>query len=92
MGLRNLPFDRLMEYDFAITDGEEGIELLAGWKRNLFDQVLATQRRGFKTGNPMLRPGSLISAKKDDRMHHILFLHTDSGTADSDYNNRKHQT
>lgn len=89
VALRNLLMDKLTDYDFAVTDGAQGIELLASWKRNVFQQVLFTQRREFKAGRSKLRPGSLVSAKIDDNFFNFLFLHTDSGTKSTDYNNRQ---
>lgn len=87
--LRNLIMDRLTDYDFAVTDGIEGIELLAGWKRNAFQQILFTQRREFKAGSKYLRPGSLLTVRHSDEYYNFLFLHTDSGRKSSDYNNRQ---
>ena len=57
--LRMLLTDRLKDYDFAITDGVGRIELLTGWKRGKFQQVLFTQRYRFQVDNPHLRPGAL---------------------------------
>ncbi len=87
--LRSILQDSLANYDFGITDGQQGIELLAGWKRGAFVQALFTQRREFKSGNPFLRPGSLLSVKRDGTFYNLLFLHTDSGRKNSDYMNRQ---
>ncbi len=87
--LRSILQGSLTDYDFGITDGQQGIELLAGWKRGLFTQALFTQRREFKAGNPFLRPGSLLSVKRNGAFYNILFLHTDSGRKNSDYLNRQ---
>lgn len=87
--LRSILQESLIDYDFGITDGQQGIELLAGWKKNTFDQALFTQRREFKAGNTHLRPGSLLSIKRASRYLNLLFLHTDSGRKDRDYNNRQ---
>jgi len=89
VALRSLLMNKLIEYDFALTDGAEGIELLAGWRRNKFQQVLFTQRREFKVGNPQLRPGSAVTARINDEFFNFLFLHTDSGTKSKDYDNRQ---
>ena len=51
--LRSILQDELYDYDFGVTDGKEGIELLAGWRRGIFEQVLYTQRREFKVGNDL---------------------------------------
>lgn len=87
--LRSILQESLTDYDFGITDGQEGIELLAGWKRGVFAQALFTQRREFKSGNPFLRPGSLLSVKRNGTFYNVLFLHTDSGRKSTDYANRQ---
>jgi exonuclease III len=87
--LRSLLQDNLSDYDFGVTDGREGIELLAGWRRGKFEQALYTQRREFKAGNDSLRPGSLLSVKSAGEFFNFLFLHTDSGTKGTDYANRQ---
>lgn len=89
VALRSILQDSLSDYDFGITDGLQQIELLAGWKRGVFEQALFTQRREFKAKNPHLRPGSLLSVKKAGKFYNVLFLHTDSGTQDKDYTNRQ---
>ncbi|MEX0315162.1 MAG: endonuclease/exonuclease/phosphatase family protein [Allomuricauda sp.] len=89
VALRSLLMNELTEYDFGLTDGAQGIELLAGWKREIFQQVLFTQRREFKANQTRLRPGSLLNAKINDEWLSFLFLHTDSGTKIKDYQNRQ---
>jgi hypothetical protein len=89
VALRSLLMDKLDDYDFGLTDGREGIELLAGWKRGTFNQVIFTQRREFKAGSEYLRPGSLTSVKYGSTFYNFLFLHTDSGTTNKDYTNRQ---
>lgn len=89
VALRSILHSSLSDYDFGITDGDEQIELLAGWKRTQFEQALFTQRREFKSGNRFLRPGSLLSVKKNGKFLNILFLHTDSGRKSTDYTNRQ---
>ncbi len=78
-------------YDFAFTDSAQGIEILVGWKRNRFRQVLFTQRRELQVGNTRLRPGGLLSVleKKAAIFTNLLFLHTDSGTDAAAYANRQ---
>lgn len=78
-------------YDFAFTDSEQGIEILVGWKRGKFAQVLYTQRRELQVGNSRLRPGGLLSVleKGDELFSNLLFLHTDSGTDATAYKNRQ---
>lgn len=78
-------------YDFAFTDSKQGIEILVGWKRAKFAQVLYTQRRELQVGNSRLRPGGLLSVleKGDDVFSNLLFLHTDSGTDPLAFKNRQ---
>lgn len=79
------------EYDFAFTDSKLAIEILVGWKRGEFRQVIYTQRREFQAGNINLRPGGLLSFRQEgsEVFDNLLFLHTDSGTEDEDYKNRQ---
>lgn len=81
--LRLLLTDKLSDYDFAITDGKGNIELLTGWKRDTFQQVLFTQRHKFREDNPDLRPGALTSIKFNNEFFNFLFLHT-KAMADSE--------
>lgn len=89
VALRNLLMDTLSDYDFAVTDGSGNIELVTGWKRDKFQQVLFTQRRQFQVDNALLRPGALCSVKFEGKFFNFLFLHTDSGIEDRDYRNRQ---
>ena len=79
------------DYDFGVTDSKMGIEILVGWRRGKFDQVIYSQRRSFQANNPNLRPGGLLSAREKGatRFNNILFLHTDSGKSLTDYKNRQ---
>jgi hypothetical protein len=88
---RNLVQKFFDEYDFAFTDSKLAIEILVGWKRGEFRQVIYTQRREFQAGNINLRPGGLLSFRQDDSgvFDNLLFLHTDSGTEKEDYRNRQ---
>ena len=89
--VRKLISEHLPKYDFGLTDSRNRIEILVGWKRSKFDQVLSTQRREFDVGNPFLRPGSLVSVRQkgESFFHNLLFLHTDSGTKKKDFDNRQ---
>lgn len=89
VALRSLLMEELGDYDFGLTDGQQRIELLAGWKKSTFQQVLFTQRREFKADQKGLRPGSLLTAKHSNKWFNFLFLHTDSGTKIKDYRNRQ---
>ena len=85
---RELMFDRFPEYDFAATDSTGGLEVIIGFRRGKFDQVIWTQRRDFNNLPRSLRPGALISVNLEGEWYSLLYLHTDSGTRDSDYKNR----
>lgn len=89
VALRSLLMQRLSSYNFGLTDGLQQIELLAGWKRNVFEQVMYTQRREFRASQDHLRPGALITAKIQNEWLNFLFLHTDSGRGIRDYQNRQ---
>lgn len=92
--VENIDIVDLMEhqfpsFDFAITDGPQNTkEIFVGWRRNTFTQAVFTQKRQFDVNNPFLRPGALLSVKRQSRWHSFLFLHTDSGTEARDFGNR----
>ena len=78
-------------YDFGLTDSRQRIEILVGWKCEVFDQVLYTQRREFDPSqNSTLRPGALVSLKEQgaDSFHNLLFLHLDMGRDPQAFQNR----
>jgi len=85
---RELMFDRFPEYDFAVTDSKSGLEVIVGFRRGKFDQVIWTQRRDFNNLPRSLRPGALVSVNFGGEWYSLLYLHTDSGTGTRDYNNR----
>lgn len=85
---RELMIDRFPEYDFAVTDSEKSMEVIVGYRRKRFDQVIFTQRRAFQA-TPGLRPGALLSVNEADSFYTFLFLHLDSGTKKSDHSNRQ---
>ncbi len=60
--LRSILQDSLIDYDFGITDGREGIELLAGWKRGVFAQALFTQRREINQEILSSGPGRYLAS------------------------------
>lgn len=76
------------DYNFNITDGPETQEILVGYRKGKFSQVIFTQKREFDAFNPSLRPGALLSLVIADEFYNILFLHTDSGTSAPDFGNR----
>lgn len=89
--VRDLIMNHFTSYDFAMTDSKMAIEILVGWKRTKFEQVIFTQRRKFQSGNINLRPGGLLSFKQigEPVFENVLFLHTDSGKSSTDYDNRQ---
>ncbi|GJM15547.1 MAG: hypothetical protein DHS20C13_08740 [Thermodesulfobacteriota bacterium] len=87
--VRKLMFDFYSEYDFAVTDSKEGLEILVGWRRNTFSQVIWTQKRDFQNDILDLRPGGLLSVNFEGELYNLLFLHTDSGATSREYKIRK---
>ncbi len=87
--MRKLMFNNFPEYDFAVTDSKNGVEITAGWKRNKFKQAIWTQKREFLNNNLNMRPGGLLSVNCENKFYNLLFLHTDSGTGTKDYENRQ---
>lgn len=88
---RRLVTDFFGEYDFAMTDSKMKLEILVGYRRGKFAQVIYTQRREFFAGNLNLRPGGLLSLRQPNEraFYNLLFLHTDSGRDEADYRNRQ---
>lgn len=86
--------DEFPNCDFGFTEGQgennrASKEILVGWTRDgKLDQVTFSQKRQFNLYNPYLRPGALLSFRKNTSWYNILFLHTDSGTEARDFGNR----
>ena len=89
--IRRLVRDHFTEYDFGLTDSKRQLDILVGWRRGKFDQVVYTQRREFQANNIDLRPGGLLSFREqgETAFHNLLFLHTDSGRNEKDYKARQ---
>ncbi len=87
--MRTLMLKHFKEYDFAVTDSKGGLEMIVGWRRGKFQQVIWTQKRGFLNKNLGLRPGGLVSVVYGGEVYNLLYLHTDSGTDKKAYENRK---
>lgn len=87
---RRLVRDHFPHFDFAFTDSKRSIEILVGWRRNHFSQVMYTQRRDLQA-TVELRPGGLLSVRQqgNTQFDNLLFLHTDSGKSVKDYKNRQ---
>ena len=88
-GIRELMVHRFPEYDFAVTDSTGNLEVVVGFRRDHFDQVVWTQKRTFNDVKRRLRPGALISVRLGGEFYNLLFLHSDSGTREIDYKNRQ---
>ena len=86
---RELMFKRFPEYDFAITDSTGNLEVIMGYKRGKFKQVITTQRRKFNNKPRTLRPGALISVNHKNEWFNLLFLHTKSGDSRTEFNLRQ---
>ena len=87
--IRELMVDRFPEYDFAVTDSTGNLEMVVGYRRGKFDQVVWTQKRQFNDVKRRLRPGALISLRLGKEFYNLLFLHADSGADTIDYKNRQ---
>lgn len=69
--------DRMPDYFFQITEGQQTQEILIGVKRTI--TPLVTQRTEYKSGTTHMRPGQLVSFKIGDEKYAVLFLHLASG-------------
>jgi endonuclease/exonuclease/phosphatase family metal-dependent hydrolase len=69
--------DKMPNYIFQITEGEETQEILVGVKRTL--TAFITQRTEFRSGTTHMRPGQLVTITKGTETYCILFLHFASG-------------
>ena len=82
-------FKRFPEYDFSLTDSTQGLEVIMGYRRSVFKQVIATQRRAFNNAPRTLRPGALMSINFKGEWVNILFLHSASGANKKAYELRQ---
>ena len=87
--IRELIVERFPDYDFAVTDSTQNLEVVVAFRRNKFDQVVWTQKREFNNARRSLRPGALISLRLGQEFYNLLYLHSDSGVDDEDYRNRQ---
>jgi hypothetical protein len=69
---------KMPEYHFHITEGRQTQEILVGVKKTL--TAFFTQKVEFKSGNTYLRPGALLTIRKNNKDYPILFLHTKSSS------------
>jgi endonuclease/exonuclease/phosphatase family metal-dependent hydrolase len=66
------------DYTFQITEGDQTQEILIGVRKTL--TAFITQRVEFKSGTTHMRPGQLVTIRKDDDYYALLFLHLASGS------------
>ena len=69
--------EQMPDYQFHITEGRQVQEALVGVKKKF--TAFFTQKVAFKSGNPSLRPGALLTLAIDNESYSILFVHTKSG-------------
>jgi len=67
------------------------IEILVGWRRGVFDQVMYTQRIELTGGRISIRPGVLLNVRTGGNWYSLLFLHTKSGPNTNSFNARQKQ-
>ncbi len=70
--------EQMPDYQFHITEGRQVQEALVGVKKKF--TAFFTQKVAFKSGNPSLRPGALLTLVIDNERYSLLFLHTKSGS------------
>ncbi len=75
--------ETLRDYSFVITEGPQVQEILIGARHGL--RTFFTQKAEFKSGNPGLRPGGLMTVKVEDRNYPILFTHFKSSPEPSGF-------
>lgn len=68
--------DAMPGYQFHITEGPQTQEILVGIKRGL--SAFVTQKTEFKSSQPGLRPGVLVTVKVDNAVYPMVFLHLKS--------------
>ena len=70
--------EKMPNYSFHITEGEQTQEILVGAKKSITS--FFTQKTEFKSGNTYLRPGALLTVRVGNANYQLLFLHTKSST------------
>lgn len=66
-------------HGFHLTEGPESQEILVGVHKKL-NPYMFTQRTEFQAGNTKLRPGALLSFKRNGEDYTLLFMHTKSSS------------
>jgi hypothetical protein len=67
---------KMPDYQWHITEGPQTQEILVGVRKTI--SCFFTQRLQFKSGQPTLRPGALLTARKKGKDYVMLFLHLKS--------------
>ena len=80
VAFRGLLMNQFSDYDFAVTDDKGSMNLVVGWRRGKFEQVVFTQRGELQAGREKLRPGALTSVKFGGEWFNFLFLHLKSAS------------
>jgi len=75
--------EALPEHSFHLTEGKQTQEILVAVRREM--QWFATQRMEFKTGRDHLRPGLLLTLKKEGKLFSLLLLHIKAGSSPEDF-------
>lgn len=65
-------------YNFHITEGRQTQEILVGVRQKPGLRAFFSQRVTFKSGNPNLRPGALLTLTVDSVNYSMMFLHLKS--------------
>lgn len=86
---RGLLMNQFSDYDFAVTDDKANMNLVVGWRRGKFEQVVFTQRGELQAGRERLRPGALTSVKFGKEWFNFLFLHLKAASDPSAYETRQ---
>jgi endonuclease/exonuclease/phosphatase family metal-dependent hydrolase len=68
---------KMRNYMFQVTEGPQSQEILVGVRRTL--SAFITQKVEFRSGTTSMRPGQLVTVRKNDVNYSLLFLHLASG-------------
>jgi hypothetical protein len=69
--------EEMPQYSFQITEGPQTQEILIGVRRTLPSFI--TQKVEFRSGTTSMRPGQLVTVRKNGDDYALLFLHLASG-------------
>lgn len=75
--------EKFPRHHFHMTEGKQTQEIFIGVSNKL--QSFTTQRLEFKEQRDFLRPGLLLTIRKNDIDYSLLFLHTKSGSNTEDF-------